>query len=170
METVEFLVSDWSLKSVPISFCLLYGPGVKQLISLAITFLICEIVVMITAPPSLGFSRQEHWSGLPFPSPMHEGEKWKWSRSVVSNLLAFSPLYYLTWLGFFFFFCFWPCHASCWILAPQSEVELVPPALEAQSLNHWTAREVLVAGFLNIKCGSLPSKILRCLKVFKQQN
>ena len=26
-------------------------------------------------PPSLGFSRQEHWSGLPFPSPMHECEK-----------------------------------------------------------------------------------------------
>ena len=24
------------------------------------------------APPSLGSSRQEHWSGLPFPSPMHE--------------------------------------------------------------------------------------------------
>ena len=27
------------------------------------------------APPSLGFSRQEHWSGLPFPSPTHESEK-----------------------------------------------------------------------------------------------
>ena len=27
--------------------------------------------------PSLGFSRQEHWSGLPFPSPMHESEKCK---------------------------------------------------------------------------------------------
>ena len=27
------------------------------------------------APPSLEFSRQEHWSGLPFPSPMHENEK-----------------------------------------------------------------------------------------------
>ena len=26
-------------------------------------------------PPSLGFSRQEYWSGLPFPSPMHESEK-----------------------------------------------------------------------------------------------
>ena len=37
------------------------------------------------APLSLGFFRQEHWSGLPFPSPMHEGEKWKWSRSVVSD-------------------------------------------------------------------------------------
>ena len=29
------------------------------------------------APPSLGFPRQEHWSGLPFPSPMHESEKRK---------------------------------------------------------------------------------------------
>ena len=30
------------------------------------------------SPPdslSLEFSRQEHWSGLPFPSPMHESEK-----------------------------------------------------------------------------------------------
>ena len=27
------------------------------------------------APLSLEFSRQEHWSGLPFPSPMHESEK-----------------------------------------------------------------------------------------------
>ena len=27
------------------------------------------------APLSLGFSRQEHWSGLPFPSPMQESEK-----------------------------------------------------------------------------------------------
>ena len=34
---------------------------------------------------SLGFSRQEHWSGLPFPSPVHEREKWKWSHSVVSD-------------------------------------------------------------------------------------
>ena len=37
------------------------------------------------APPSLGFPRQEHWSGLPFPSPMHGNENWKWSHSVVSD-------------------------------------------------------------------------------------
>ena len=46
------------------------------------------------SPPgslSLGFSRQEHWSGLPFPSPMHESEKWKGSRSVVSDSLDCSP-------------------------------------------------------------------------------
>ena len=27
------------------------------------------------APLSLGCSRQEHWSGLPFPSPVHESGK-----------------------------------------------------------------------------------------------
>ena len=37
------------------------------------------------ASSSLGFTRQERWSGLPFPSPMHESEKWKWSRSVMSD-------------------------------------------------------------------------------------
>ena len=35
--------------------------------------------------PVPGILRQEHWSGLPFSSPMHENEKWKWSRSVVSD-------------------------------------------------------------------------------------
>ena len=38
--------------------------------------------------PSLGYSRQEHWSGLPFPSPMHEREKWKRSRSVSIRLFV----------------------------------------------------------------------------------
>ena len=27
------------------------------------------------SPPSLGFSRQEHWSVLPLPSPVHDSEK-----------------------------------------------------------------------------------------------
>ena len=39
-------------------------------------------------PPSMGFSRQEHWSGLPFPSPMHEREKWKWKSLSRVRLLA----------------------------------------------------------------------------------
>jgi len=37
--------------------------------------------------PILGFSRQEHRSGVPFPSPTHQSEKWKWSRSVMSDSL-----------------------------------------------------------------------------------
>ena len=43
--------------------------------------------VAYQAPPCVGFSRQEYWSGLPFPSPMHESEKWKGSCSVVSDSL-----------------------------------------------------------------------------------
>ena len=35
------------------------------------------------APPSLGFSRQEHWSGLPLPSPPQR-----------SHHLAFPPIFY----------------------------------------------------------------------------
>ena len=40
------------------------------------------------APLSLGFSRQEHRSGLPFPSPMQESKKWKWSCLVMSDLVT----------------------------------------------------------------------------------
>ena len=31
---------------------------------------------------------------------------------------------------------------ACGILVPRPGIEPTPPALEAQSLNHWTAREV----------------------------
>ena len=39
-------------------------------------------------------------------------------------------------------FFFWPHQAACEILVPWPGIEPAPPALEAQSLNHWTAREV----------------------------
>ena len=41
------------------------------------------------APLSLGFSRQEHWSGLPFPSPMHESEVAQ-SRTTLSDPMDYS--------------------------------------------------------------------------------
>ena len=54
--------------------------------SLQLCLTLCDpIEAAHQAPPSLGFSRQEYWSELLFPSPMHESEKWKCSRSVVSN-------------------------------------------------------------------------------------
>ena len=40
---------------------------------------------------SKGFPRQEYWSGLPFLSPMHESEKWKWSHSVSRVRLLATP-------------------------------------------------------------------------------
>ena len=41
--------------------------------------------------PFLRFSRQEYWSGLPFPSPIHESEKWKW-KVKVKSLSPVQPL------------------------------------------------------------------------------
>ena len=41
-------------------------------------------------PPSLGFPRQEHWSGLPFPSPMHKSEKWKVKVKSLSRVQLFA--------------------------------------------------------------------------------
>ena len=43
------------------------------------------------APPSLGFSRQEHWSGLPFPFP----NAWKWK--VKGKLLSHVRLFATPW-------------------------------------------------------------------------
>ena len=40
------------------------------------------------APPSLVFSRQEHWSELPFPSPMHESEVAQSCRLLVTPWTA----------------------------------------------------------------------------------
>ena len=68
-----------------------FGLGVQNCSLLLLLLLSRFSCVQLCATPeraahqisaSLGFSRQEHWSGLSFPSPMHESEKWKWSRSV----------------------------------------------------------------------------------------
>ena len=73
---------DSILKSRDITFptkvCL-----VKAMVFLVVVIYGCELVkslsrvrlfttlwtVAYQAPPSMGFSRQEYWSGLPFPSP-----------------------------------------------------------------------------------------------------
>ena len=46
------------------------------------------------------------------------------------------------WLSFCFLFFFWLHHVVCGILVPWSGIEPVAPAVEAWSLNHWTARQV----------------------------
>ena len=64
---------------------ILVGRGLKdQLLLLLLLGRFSRILFCATpetaahqAPPSLGFSRQEHWSGLLFPSPMQESEKGK---------------------------------------------------------------------------------------------
>ena len=44
----------------------------------------------------------------------------------------------MCFLGFFF----WLWRVAHGILVPPARVEPVPPAVEAQSLNHWTTREI----------------------------
>ena len=42
---------------------------------------------------------------------------------------------------------FWPHCAACGILVPRQGIETIGPALEAQSLNYRTAKEVPVSFF-----------------------
>ena len=46
-------------------------------------------------------------------------------------------------------------YAACGVLAPQPGIEPVPPALEVQSPNHWTSREVPRLEFEQILIRSL---------------
>ena len=66
------------------SFRVVYWSSDVELCMLLLLLLSCFSRVQLCATPetaahqvpqSLGFSRQEHWSGLPFPSPMDESEK-----------------------------------------------------------------------------------------------
>ena len=56
-------------------------------------------------------------------------------------------VYYL-----FFFLLFWLHITACWLLDPPPRIKPSPPAVETQSLNHWTASEVLSPVFLNMFC------------------
>ena len=74
--------------------CMQKPPQYCKVISLLLLLLLlsCFSRVRLCETPSLGFSRQEHWSGLPFPSPIHESEKWKWSHSVVATPTSRDPM------------------------------------------------------------------------------
>ena len=39
------------------------------------------------------------------------------------------------------------CCTACWFLIPQPGTEPVLPAVEARSLDHWTAREVHIINY-----------------------
>ena len=53
------------------------------------------------------------------------------------------------WITYLFFFCLH--QAACRILVSWPEMEPMPSALEAQSLNHWTAREFPVIYLFNVE-------------------
>ena len=56
----------------------------------------------------------------------------------------------VTHLKNFYLFIFWPHLAACGILVSPG-IEPVPPAVKAQSPNHWTAREFPIMHFKDLK-------------------
>ena len=80
-------LNKWSLEKTRLAFrpsAVLCHPFLLLLLSCFSRVRLCATPYTAAhqVPPSLGFSRQEHWSRLPFSSPVHESEKWKWSPSV----------------------------------------------------------------------------------------
>ena len=56
--------------------------------------------------------------------------------------------YFCTLSSFLLYYCYyleeelWLCYTACGILVPQPGMNHAPLAVEVQSANHWTAREV----------------------------
>ena len=68
------------------------------------------------APASMGFSRQEYWSGLPLPSPGHGGDPYSetllgWDLSVMFHLQVSLNPQRCVWRGqcVLWFMCSFPC-------------------------------------------------------------
>ena len=57
--------------------------------------------------------------------------------------VCLEPLFYLPHWSFSSSF-FWPYHTAHGISVPQPGIKPTPPAVEVQSLNHWTTREFLI--------------------------
>ena len=82
---------------------------------------LCEIpqTAGYQAPPSLGFSRREHWSGLPFSSPTRESEK---RMKLISHVRLFATSWTIThqapssWWK-------WKREWKSWLKAQHSETE-----------------------------------------------
>ena len=65
-----------TLESVAISFSKAWKWKVKGKSLSCVRLLATPWTAAYQAPPSMGFSKQEYWSGVPLPSPLHLAEKY----------------------------------------------------------------------------------------------
>ena len=78
------------------------------------------------APPSMGFSRQEYWSGVPLPSPFLSLAYINLFSIKTSKYLAFNTylmvvwMYFLSWINCFYSFIFLQLYNSEKAMAPHS--------------------------------------------------
>ena len=93
--------SIWLFKLFPLgmlnnsTFCLKFYVCMSEWVkSLShVQLFVTPLTVAYRAPPSMGFSRQEYWSGLPFPSPgdlPNPGIK-PWSPALQADALLSEP-------------------------------------------------------------------------------
>ena len=81
MQSVSLWEHEWGpgwdfMLHINSTLKLAFHPAAAAAKSLQLCLTLCDpIDGSPPGSPSLGFSRQEHWSGLPFPSPIHESEK-----------------------------------------------------------------------------------------------
>ena len=74
--------------------------------------------------------------------------------------MLYSRSLWVIYFYLFFNFIFWlPCRA-CGILVPKPGIEPMLPAVESQSLNHWTLPEIQASPWLSIL-----SVIYQCVHV-----
>ena len=70
--------------------------------------------------------------------------------SIIPKLIYIFNATLIKFLAALFFF--FHQHKACRTLVPQPGIEPTPPAVEAQSLNHWTSRKVPQQHFKNTDC------------------
>ena len=86
----------------------------------------------------------------PQQAPPRIGFKHIQGKTIKLSLAYLSSLFFL------------PCQAACGILVPRPGIELRPPALGVQSLNHWIPREVpSILSLLSLHTVSLCLQSLR---------
>jgi len=73
-----------TLEWVAISFSSAWKWKVKVKLLSRAQLLLTPWTATYEAPPSMGFSRQEHWSGVPLPSPSSKATRWFIPRPVFS--------------------------------------------------------------------------------------
>ena len=80
---VPVILQARTLEWVVISFSNAWKWKVKVKSHSRVRLLATPWTAAYQAPPSIGFSRQEYWSGVPLPSPENHLECWKYSVSWV---------------------------------------------------------------------------------------
>ena len=86
--SVPGILQARTLEWVAISFSNAWKWKVKVKLLSCVRLPVTPWTTAYQAPPSMGLSRQEYWSGVPLPSP---SDPWTWyiSPSIVSSLISF---------------------------------------------------------------------------------